>query len=302
MSAAGRVLETTAPAKVNLGLRVGPRRADGYHQIESVFAPLDLADRLQLRVREAPEPEVALSLHDAAPDVPADERNLAVRAARAFLQAAGLALRVEIDLVKRIPSGAGLGGGSSDAGAVLRLLAEAHPGALAAGALAELALGLGADVPWFLDPRPARVGGVGERIAPLAGLPRLTLLLVNPGTALPTAEVYRALDALRAPEPGGRSDAGHSGSSSDAPAPPDWTGADLAAQLRNDLEPAAVRLCPEIRRLRERLLALGPRAVALSGSGPTLYAVFAGPEEARRAGRDFGAPVWTRVASTLESG
>lgn len=288
----GRSLEADAPAKLNLGLRVRARRADGYHEIESVFAPIDLADRIRLRVSDADAPRVTLTLRDATPDVPGDARNLAARAAERFLATAGLSLAVEVELTKRIPSGAGLGGGSSDAGAVLRLLAEARPGALGAAQLAALALELGADVPFFLDPQPAWVTGVGERRSPLPGLPRLSLLLVNPGVRLETLEVYRAFDAL-SPDPGSR------------PALPDpagdWRDDSLAARLRNDLEAAAVRLCPQIRRLRATLGAQGPRAVALSGSGPTLYGVFADAAAAERARRAFPESVWTRVAVIPEA-
>ena len=128
--------------------------------------------------------------------VPTDDRNLAVRAARAFLESARLAASVDIRLAKRIPAAAGLGGGSSDAGAVLRTLAAAFPDALSPDAVARLGLRLGADVPFFLDPRPALVTGVGERIEPLARWPALALVLVNPGVPLATAEVYRAADVL----------------------------------------------------------------------------------------------------------
>ncbi|MGH0028405.1 MAG: 4-(cytidine 5'-diphospho)-2-C-methyl-D-erythritol kinase [Myxococcota bacterium] len=269
-------LET--PAKVNLGLRVRARRADGYHEIESLFVPIDLCDRVELRVAKGRPAEVVLRLHDATPDVPADDRNLAARAARRFLTAGALRAAVAIDLTKRIPSGAGLGGGSSDAGAVLRLLDRAFPGALTGDALARLARALGADVPFFLDPRPARVRGVGERIEPAAGVASRVLLLVKPEARLATAEVYRARDALGpAPEP-----------SPDDP-------------LHNDLEAAAVRLCPQVRRLRQGLLEAGARAVALSGSGPTLYGVFGDRDQARAAARRFPAPLWTRVATTAES-
>jgi 4-diphosphocytidyl-2-C-methyl-D-erythritol kinase len=291
-------LRVHAPAKVNLGLRIRARRPDGYHELESVFAPLDLADRLSLRVAGSARPEVTLRVTGGA-GVPEDDTNLAARAARRFLEAAGLDLRVEIELDKRVPAGAGLGGGSSDAAAVLRALDAWRPGAVAAGTLHELALGLGADVPYFLDPRPARVSGVGERREPLA-LPALCLLLVNPGLALSTAEVFRAFDALvpdpRAPGPGdARSETG----ALHVRGAPDLS-------LRNDLEPAAIRLCPAIRRLRAQLAGLSPRAlgVGMSGSGPTLYAVYPDAAGAERAlaGAGFRDPVWARVASTLESG
>ncbi len=298
--ASPRSARTSAPAKLNLGLRIVGRRADGYHLLQSLFVPLDLSDQVSVRLgpEAAADPEVALAMEGQREGVPAGDSNLAVRAAHAFLKAAGLACGVAIQLDKWIPPGAGLGGGSSDAGAVLRLLDGLFPAALARQDLAALALQLGADVPFFLDPRPAQVGGIGEQIEPLEGLPGFSLLLVNPGISLSTASVYEAYDALHPAltPPGARPTlqpfAGLRGDSQlDA----------LAGLLENDLEPAAVRLCPPIARLRERLRGLGALAVGMSGSGPTVFGVF-GDEGAAREGLDraeLEAPAWGRVAAPL---
>jgi 4-diphosphocytidyl-2-C-methyl-D-erythritol kinase len=291
-------LRLRAPAKVNLGLRVLGRRADGYHELESLFAPLDLADLLRLEIARADAPRVALRVEPAGTRAPADASNLAARAAEAFMAEARLPLRVEIELRKQTPVGAGLGGGSSDAAAVLRALAGFAPDALPPERLAALALRLGADVPFFLDPRPAWVRGIGERIEPLRGVPALALLLANPGEPLATREVFRVYDVLHpAREPG------------PAPAdPPDLAAslADagaLAALLHNDLEAAALRLCPAVRRLRGELSARGARAVGMSGSGPTVFGVFESVAAARDAAlRPLPAPAWLRVATTAESG
>ncbi len=286
-----------APAKVNLGLRIVGRRDDGYHELESLFAPLDLADAVALRVEPAARAEVTLALDGPGEGAPADDTNLAARAARAFLERARVAARVEIGLTKRTPVAAGLGGGSSDAAAVLRGLAGALPDALDAAALADAALSLGADVPWFLDPRPAWVGGIGERREPAPGLPQLALLLANPGQPLASAEVYRAYDALES-----------------GPAPPAARPADLArlaadrgalaALLHNDLEPAARRLCPALGRLRRSLEEAGALAVGMSGSGATLFGVFPDAAAAEAAGRrlELPRPGWVRVASTRNRG
>ena len=289
-----RTLATIAPAKVNLGLRILGRRPDGYHELSSLFAPLDLGDELTLRLCPGVEPRVAL--RDGCGSFPLPEGgNLAVRAAEAFLEETGLGLSIEIELRKHIPVAAGLGGGSSDAGAVLRALARHAPDAVPAPRLAALALSLGADVPFFLDPRPARVGGIGERIEPCGPLPALALLLVNPGVPLSTAEVFAAFDALD-PQPG-------------PPLPPDPSqvlggGDALAALLHNDLECAALRLRPELRRLRRDLVGLGALGVGMSGSGPTLFGVFGSLEEAAAARDRAGlpAPIWSRVAATPEAG
>jgi len=278
-------MRVLAPAKLNLGLRVLGRRSDGYHELASVFVPLDLADELELEIAPAAGAEVTLTLAGACDGVPGGASNLAQRAAAEFLGEAGLAAAVRMTLTKRIPAAAGLGGGSSDAGAVLRALAQRQPRALDPRALARLALRLGADVPYFLDPRPARVGGIGERSEALASLPSLAFLLANPGLPLATARVFEAFDAR--PRPARR--AFHPS---------------LGLDLANDLEPAAERLCPAIVPLRERLHELGAEAVALSGSGPTLFGLFPDAEAAAEAlaRAAFPAPVWARVAVSPKAG
>jgi 4-diphosphocytidyl-2-C-methyl-D-erythritol kinase len=301
-------MRASAPAKINFGLRLVGLRPDGYHEIESIFLPLDLADDLRLDIRRGAEPRVTLAVeHEAGtPEggVPSDDRNLAARAARAFIESASLAVALHIRLVKRIPAAAGLGGGSSDAGAVLRILAAAFPDALRPDAVAQLARRLGADVPFFLDPRPALVGGVGERVEPLGRWPALALALVNPGVPLTTAEVYRAADvllpALTPPDATSTLRARLEAVGSFASGQPDA----LATLLKNDLEPAAVRLCPPVARLRQRLRKLGALAVGMSGSGPTVFGVFPGVRQARAAleRAAFEKPVWARVALAAEAG
>jgi len=282
---------------VNLGLRIVGRRADGHHRLESLFAPLDLADGVALHVESASAASVSLQLAGEDLGAPTDESNLALRAARAFLERGGVAARVEIGLTKRTPVAAGLGGGSSDAATVLRGLLRAFPDALDEAGLEALALSLGADVPFFLDPRPAWVTGVGEHRDPVRGLPALALVLANPGHGLLTAEVFGAYDALTDTD---RTPAG----------PPDDLAAvagdddALAALLGNDLEAAALRLCPAIGRLRRALEVSGARAVGMSGSGATLFGVFTDRDaaEAAAAGLERVGGAWIRVAATRECG
>lgn len=300
-----RTRHVTAPAKVNLGLRILGRRADGYHLLESLFAPLDVCDDVSVTLRPGETSDVRITIEHAVggPVVPADDRNLAVRAAWAFLEAAGLEARVEIVLEKRIPAAAGLGGGSSDAGAVLRALAALSPGSLPAAELARIALGLGADVRFFLDPRPALVTGIGERIEPVAGLPRLPLVLVNPGISLATADVYAAWDALEGaltPAPPGSTMRALSDFLASDPSDPATGAGRLAALLTNDLEAAAVRLCPPVGRLRRSLEAEGAVAVGMSGSGATVFGVFESAEAAARArdGIASRADGWIHLAVT----
>jgi 4-diphosphocytidyl-2-C-methyl-D-erythritol kinase len=266
-----------APAKVNFGLRIVGRRADGYHLLESVFLPVDLADEILLSLCDGAG--VALRVSGECEGVPSDTRNLAARAAEAFLEAAGLAQGVSIALVKKIPAPGGLGGGSSDAAAVLRGLAALLPGRVPPERLRALALGLGADVPFFLAPRPALVSGIGEVSEPVA-LPSFTLLLAHPGVPLATSAVYAAYDVATAsltPPRGGPSLRALLALREEA--------SSLRSLLVNDLEPAATVLCPAVAELRKEIEAAGASAVGMSGSGPTLFGVFPSEraaDEARR--------------------
>jgi len=264
-----RLLAEFAPAKINLFLRVVGRRPDGYHELDSIFVPISLCDRVAIEVR--PSHAVSISLAMRSGNIPSGDRNLAWRAAAAMMKEFGLTAQVLIDLHKQIPPGAGLGGGSSDAGAVLRMMATLCRIDDRAR-LAKVALGLGADVPFFLEPRAARVTGIGERIAPLDSMPVLHLVVAAPPTEVSTAEVFAALT------------------------PNDWSGTALEADVRaiaagrveasalvNDLEPAAIRLCPEISRLKAILQTLGASAAAMSGSGGAVFGIFPDASEAARA-------------------
>ena len=308
---APRALRVTAPAKVNLGLRVtgvrreGPQR--GYHELASVFVPIDYADEVEIELVAGAStgggPAVALEIEGGVPGVPADASNLAARAAAAFLSAAGSGAAVQLTLHKRVAAGAGLGGGSSDAGAVLRGLASLLPGAVPPQALERIALALGADVPFFLDPRPAFVTGIGERREPVPELGSLWLVLAHPGVPLATAEVFRAFDAfpraLTGPPPASTMPALSGLLGQRAGDDPRSLASQLDTLLENDLEPAALRLCPAIGRLRARLRDVGALGVGLSGSGPTMFGLFADAEAARKAaeGMALDPPAWSRVAS-----
>ncbi len=287
----------TAPAKINLGLRIVGRRDDGYHLLDSLFVPLELADGVAVEIERGAAPaagvrvgmaEVTAEDPSLAEGVPRDDTNLAVRAARAWLESAGAEAAgvrgVSIRLHKRIPAAAGLGGGSSDAAATLRLLAAALEGGPPGEALARLALSIGADVPFFLDPRPARVTGIGERVAPFDGLPAVPVVLANPGISLSTAAVYRAWD-----ESAGRPDAGLTASGAGPTMRAlSGLGADPNALERlpgftNDLEAAAIRLCPPVAHLREGLREAGAFQAGMSGSGATVYGLFDSEAQARAA-------------------
>src|SRR5512146_1136161 len=282
-----KLLAEPAPAKINLFLRVVGRRADGYHELDSLFIPVSLRDRVRVEIRVEPQSaaDTVIALACDRADIPGGERNLAWRAADAFLREFGSEIhrpvQVAIGLRKEIPTGAGLGGGSSDAGAVLRMMAAlCRVGDVSR--LAKVALALGADVPFFLSPRVAHVGGVGERIAPLAteaaggeaplGGKPLWMVIAVPPVEVSTAEVYRAL----LPEQwSGAAPAEHLRAIA--------AGAITTAMLQNDLAAVAMARYPEIAQLRLALIAAGARAASMSGSGGAVFGIFAGTEAAAEA-------------------
>ena len=272
-------LHTLAPAKVNLLLRVGPLRDDGYHDLLSLMVPLDLADEVEVAVSPRAGPVRCRAPGHRELDGP---ENLAARAAEAFRRRLGVDRGISIRIEKRIPITAGLGGGSSDAAAVLRCLARAFPEATA-DLLAELAASVGSDVPFFLGPGPAWVRGRGERLAP-AAVARLHLVLlhpVDPALAIRAGEAYRWLDEDRADRP-------------PRPLPrraPAWT----PAHLGNDLEPGCIARRPALGGLRGLLVGAGASAVALSGSGPTVFGLFPDRAAARRAAAAIDAVEGGRV-------
>ncbi len=259
-----------APAKVNLFLHVTGRRADGYHLLDSlvVFGPA--ADSL----RAAPADELSLALEGPfGARLEAEPDNLVLRAARALAAAAGIEPRAALRLEKRLPVASGIGGGSADAAAALRLLDRLWGLDLGMGRLREIGAGLGADVPVCIEARPARMGGVGEVLSPAPVLPECGLLLVNPGVALATPAVFRARSGDFSPP---------------AALPAGWPDAaamarDLGA-LRNDLEAPAVTLCPPVAEVLAALAALpGCLLARMSGSGATCFGLFTDAAAARRA-------------------
>ena len=271
------MLTARAPAKINLTLHVLGRRPDGYHELESLVAFAGVGDTLSLTPTE--ELRLGVSGPNAA-EVGADTDNLVLRAARE------LAKRVEglrvgtFHLAKRLPVASGIGGGSSDAAAALRLLARHNGLALTDKPIAEAARATGADVPVCLDPRARMMSGIGERLGdPLTPAP-LFAVLVNPGVAVETRAVFSRL-GLRT---------GESTGSAAHPAIP--MRADAAALLtllkkgRNDLEDAACSLAPVIVDVLAVLSAAkGSRLARMSGSGATCFALFENCRHAARAAR-----------------
>jgi len=279
-----------APAKVNLTLRVVGRRPDGYHHLESLVVFASVGDALTLTAG----PRLALTVRGpTAGSAGAVADNLVLKAAHA------LAERVEgikwgrFALSKRLPVAAGLGGGSADAAAALRLLARKNRLALDDGRLHEAARATGADVPVCLDPRPRLMSGIGDLLSAPLDLPRLAAVLVNPRVAVPTKDVFARLGApalKRAPAP------------EDRP-PPDRAG--LLAYLTsraNDLEAPAIALQPVVADVLHVLARLrGCRLARMSGSGATCFALFDTAKAAAAAARTLRArqPGWWVRAAML---
>lgn len=276
-----------AQAKVNLFLDVLEREPNGYHAIETAFLRIDLAD--DVVVREA----TGRALDVSGPAVPAGglgptEKNLAYRAAAAYADASGWPSGFAIELVKRIPAGAGLGGGSADAGAVLRALDAISRRPLGAR-LTEIATTLGADVPFMALEEPmALASGRGERLKPIRALEPRAIVLAVPPFAIATADAYAWLDADRA---------ALSVASRTAFAEPLATWEDAAASAHNDFGPVVARRHPEIAAITERFRATGASIALLAGSGSTVFGIFGTAPDVASLGFDPGVRVITTWTS-----
>lgn len=271
-----------APAKLNLFLHVVGRRDDGYHLLQSVFVPIDWCDTLHLERRD----DGSLAREDLGEPLPTDD--LCLRAARALQQASGTTLGAVVRIVKRIPSGAGMGGGSSDAATVLLGLNRLWGLGWSRRRLARLALGLGADVPFFVHGAPAWVEGIGERITPIP-LPAQAYAVVKPVAALPTAAIFGATDLVRDTKPAilrgfpelhRQGDDGEVSETSPAGASGAFaehdvrrvTVADIADGFgRNDLQPVAVRIAPDVQRALDLLQSAFGNG-RMTGSGSAVFA------------------------------
>ncbi len=277
-----------APAKLNLGLHVLRRRADGYHDLDTVFVALPWHDTLAA----APAPDLRLVVEGA--DLPTDDTNLVVRAARALASYAGMEAGADLHLAKHLPHGAGLGGGSSDAAAALRLLADLWRIDVPADEMHAIARSLGADVPFFLDPRPMRATGIGDVLTPLVDtggdpyvLPYPLVVAVPEGVAVSTAEAYR----LVRPNDADRADIGAVVASNDL--------ARWRRELVNDFEAPVVAAHPPLAALRASLADAGAAYVLMSGSGSAFFGVFEDAPTATGAAealRFSGHIVWHGVA------
>jgi 4-diphosphocytidyl-2-C-methyl-D-erythritol kinase len=276
-------MQLFAPAKINLSLRILRRREDGFHEIETLMAPISLCDELTIEPNDSGS---ALAFSSDDPTLPSGEENLVVRAARHFFAQIKEAPRVRITLRKKIPHGAGLGGGSSDAASTLLGLNQLHGAPFEPARLAVLAAEIGSDVAFFLARRPALCRGRGEIVEPVASLPKLSLLLLKPEFGVPTPWAYQQWrDSRQLP------------------------GVDYGPQkigqlvLENDLERPVFEKHLFLARMKSWLRGQPEVAAALlSGSGSTMFAVLreGTPSEglAERARREVDPELWILPATT----
>lgn len=285
-------LATRAPAKINLTLHVHGRRADGYHDLESLVAFAGTGDDLRL------EPARTLALEVSGPTASLagnDADNLVMKAARLLAERVDGLKVGTFHLTKRLPVAAGIGGGSSDAAAALRLLARLNNLPLSHPALIETARLTGADVPVCLEPRARMMRGVGEALGPALNLPRLFAVLVNPRVPVETPSVFKALGL----QPGqGLSGAAHP--VPEAPSPDALLA--ILKETRNDLEPPALHLQPVIGEALGLMRGTdGCRLARMSGSGATVFGLYDDCEAAAEAAKQIGRtrPDWWVKATSL---
>ena len=260
-------IRSIAYSKINLFLKVTGKRPDGYHEILSFFLPLTApADNIVLTVDDL---TVLFGIEIICRDkrVPTDETNICHKAAARYAAMTGLPAKWRIEIDKKIPVAAGMGGGSSDAAAVLQML-QKHYKQLPLPVLARAALHVGADVPFFMESRPAIASGIGDRLEFLPpGLPEIPIVIVNPGFPVSAQWAYENMNpALIGPADRDRFNAQVSAAR---------TGnfKTCAGLLHNDLAPAVIHKFPILRILKERLVAHGALGAEMTGSGPTVFAV-----------------------------
>lgn len=271
------VLHTIAPAKLNLTLRVLGKRADGYHEIASVVAFANLGDELELRA-DAP---LALSVTGPfAAEAGPDSSNLVLKAARMLATRMGGLRTGAFSLVKNLPSGAGLGGGSSDAAAALRLLAEINGISLDDARLLDAARQTGADVPVCVAPKARLMHGIGEILSSPLQLPELPAVIVFPGKPLATAPVFLALKLDGGQKRNARYD------TREIPSTFDELLKFLATES-NDLETAAGSLLPDISEVSAALESTGAKLVRMTGSGSAMFAIYDTQDKASSAAKAF---------------
>jgi 4-diphosphocytidyl-2-C-methyl-D-erythritol kinase len=254
-----------APAKINLFLRVLRKRADGYHDIFSLMQKITLYDELIF----SPRPK-GIVLNCPGTDLPVDDGNLVVRAARAIFSYADYPYGMEINLIKKIPMTAGLGGGSSDAATTLMALNKICSLKLKKVELIKLGAKIGADVPFFIFGNAALASGIGDKLKHFRNLPQLNLILIKPDFDLPTKMVYENLNLRLTMDKNNYSISRNLDLS------------DIIQGLHNDLESFSLKIHPELTDLKKMLLRYGALGALMSGSGPTVFGIFRNGKEAEK--------------------
>jgi len=277
-----------APAKVNLCLHVLAKRDDGYHDLAMLVQRITLYDRLEIEL--VPDGDVTVECPGL--ELAVGAQNIVEKSARLFLQHVGSGQGVKITVDKKIPAAAGLGGGSSDAAAVLEALDDMLGTGLPRAELRALGRRLGADVPFFLYKQTAWATGIGDRLEAWPGLPSVWLVLVNPGIAVSTAWAFQNL--------GQNLGLTHHRSIAKLPRFPQGISA-LVRLLHNDLEVVTCQHHPVITTIKERLIASGAGGALMSGSGPTVFGLFAERGRAERAAAAIARETawWVEVVSPL---
>jgi len=281
-------VEWFSPAKINFFLRILKKRSDGYHQLESFMVPLSFGDCLKVFREKNPSLEnknLPISLKVLNEDLPEDANNLVFRAARAFRKMAqthnGKTFpSLKINLEKKIPIGAGLGGGSSNAASILMALNHLFGKPLSSEDLHQLACPLGADVPFFLLEKSAFAEGVGEILTPVTLREKLWFVLIFPNFSVSTKWVYENLDLnLTSKALNGTMSAPNELANPE----------NLNKLLRNDLEGVTLEKYPKLGEIKEKILSFGAEGALMSGSGPTLFGYFLGDSAEEKAQKAFRA-------------
>jgi 4-diphosphocytidyl-2-C-methyl-D-erythritol kinase len=265
-----KTLHLKAPAKVNYRLDVLGKRPDGYHELRMIMQRVDLNDEIEICLSDTPGIRVTAG-KVGVPDGPG---NIAWRAADALLKLSGREVGIDISIAKNIPVAAGLGGGSSDAATVLMGVNELLELNLTDQQLMEIGVKLGADVPFFIYKKTAVAEGIGDKLTALEQVPSLWVVLVNPGIHVSTAWVYQSLQLT--------------GVKTAAILPVSYGGLDDVCEiLSNDLEPVTCTKHPLINDIKEMLVAAGAHGSLMSGSGSTVFGLFADEKTAQEAAKDL---------------
>ena len=256
-----------SPAKINLFLKVTGKRPDGYHNLHTLMCGITLFDNLLFEFDES-----NIRVCCSHPEVPEDNSNLVWRAADIFLRNINRVCGIKITIEKKIPVGAGLGGGSSNAATVLKVLNKYFDLKFSDDKLRDMSLEVGADVPFFISGRPAVAEGVGEKLQIVDQLKPFHVLLVNPGFSVSTANVYKNLNLRLTKCEKKITKFLFEGIS-----------VDILGILCNDLETVTAKMFPDIERIKAQLIQLGAEGALMSGSGPTVFGLFSDADQAKKA-------------------